>query len=111
MERGVFDNLPGAGQPLPADDAANVPAELRAGYRLLKNAGFVPPEIAAHRELRQVEDLLAHALPQSAEAQQLNRRLRGIELRLGESRRGRALLGDAEYGQRIRKQLSEPDRP
>ena len=65
-QRGEFDDLPGAGKPLPADDAAHVPEHLRAGYRLLKNAGYVPPEIESRRELREVEDLLARTLPNIA---------------------------------------------
>jgi hypothetical protein len=35
---------PGSGEPLTLDDDSHVPAELRAGYRLLKNAGCLPPE-------------------------------------------------------------------
>ena len=54
IDNGDLDNLPGQGKPLPPDDARHVPTELRAGYRLLKNAGFVPPEIQTHRELREV---------------------------------------------------------
>ena len=58
QERGEFDNLPGAGMPLALDDDALVPEELRAAYRILKNAGFVPPEIEAHCEIRELEQLL-----------------------------------------------------
>lgn len=38
QRKGEFDNLPGRGEPLILDDDSHVPAELRAGYRLLKNA-------------------------------------------------------------------------
>lgn len=109
-DKGAFDNLPGAGKPLPPDDARGVPPELRAGYRLLKNAGYLPPELEAQRELHRVENLLAKALPESSDAHQLQRRLRWIELRLGTSRRGRGLLRNAGYGDRIRARLGEPDR-
>ena len=108
-KRGEFDDLPGAGKPLPADAAANVPEHLRAGYRLLKNAGYVPPEIETRRELRAVEDLLAHALPRSNEARELTRRARWIELRLAQSARGRALLHGSGYGERIRGRLASID--
>ena len=53
QEDGLFDNLPGAGQPLDLDDDALVPAEDRAGYRLLKANGFAPPWIEARREIEQ----------------------------------------------------------
>jgi hypothetical protein len=56
--RGDFDDLPGTGAPLELDDDALVPEELRAAYRVLKNAGFVPPEIEVHREIRDIEELL-----------------------------------------------------
>lgn len=42
QRKGEFDNLPGRGEPLILDDDSHVPAELRAGYRLLKNAGCLP---------------------------------------------------------------------
>ena len=58
QERGEFDDLPGAGAPLELDDDALVPEELRTAYRVLKNAGFLPPEIDAHREIREIEQLL-----------------------------------------------------
>ncbi len=47
--KGEFDNLPGSGEPLTLDDDSHVPAELRAGYRLLKNAGCLPPELEQRR--------------------------------------------------------------
>ena len=45
VSQGEFDNLPGAGRPLDLDDDALVPEELRAAYRILKNAGIAPPEV------------------------------------------------------------------
>lgn len=99
--------MPGAGRPLPPDEAKDVPSHLRAGYRLLKNAGYVPPEIQAQRDLREVEDLLARTLPESDQAKRLTRRARWIETRLAETPRGRALLRDHGYGERIRQQLAD----
>jgi len=60
-ERGEFDDLPGAGAPLPPEDNELVPEELRAAYRLLKNAGCLPGELQASAELRELEALLAQA--------------------------------------------------
>jgi hypothetical protein len=45
VSRGELDNLPGAGRRLELEDDALVPEELRLAYRILKNAGFVPPEV------------------------------------------------------------------
>jgi hypothetical protein len=61
LERGELDDLPGSGRPLELDEDALVPAELRAAYRVLRNAGFVPPELESHRELRDVQALLGAA--------------------------------------------------
>jgi hypothetical protein len=47
IERGELDDLPGQGRPLDLTDDRLVPEELRMAYRLLKNAGFVPPESPA----------------------------------------------------------------
>ncbi len=109
IDNGDLDDLPGQGKPLPPDEARQVPAELRAGYRLLKNAGFVPPEIQTHRELREVEDLLAQALPESEAHERLSRRARWIETQLSTSRRGRALLADRTYGDALRRHLAGSD--
>jgi hypothetical protein len=59
IAEGAFDDLPGAGRPLLLDDDRLVPEELRAAYRLLKNAGFVPPEVEARRELVTLGTLVA----------------------------------------------------
>lgn len=59
--RGEFDNLPGAGAPLPPEDNKLVPEELRAAYRLRKNAGCLPSELQVSAELRAIEGLLAQA--------------------------------------------------
>ncbi|MBN9460103.1 MAG: DUF1992 domain-containing protein [Burkholderiales bacterium] len=57
--QGAFDDLPGSGRPLELDDDRLVPEELRMAYRILKNAGLVPPEVEA---LRDIDVLLGAAL-------------------------------------------------
>ena len=58
IARGELDDLPGAGKPLELDDDSNVPEDLRVAYRILKNAGFVPPEVESLREIGQLERLV-----------------------------------------------------
>jgi len=55
LARGELDNLPGQGRPLELDDDALIPEELRAAYRILKNAGFVPPEVQALNDIASLE--------------------------------------------------------
>jgi hypothetical protein len=61
-DQGAFDDLPGAGKPLELDDERLVPEELRVAHRILRNAGFVPPEIDARNEVAGVHELLRHAV-------------------------------------------------
>ncbi len=58
MARGEFDNLAGKGQPLPPDDLASVPGELRMAYKVLKNAGCLPPEVILAREIATLRNLV-----------------------------------------------------
>jgi hypothetical protein len=59
MARGDFDDLPGRGKPLPLEDLSRVPAELRMGFKLLRNAGCLPPELEARNEVTRLGSLMA----------------------------------------------------
>ncbi len=58
MERGEFDNLPGRGKPLILDDDAPVPEENRLAYKVLKNAGCIPPELEMRKEALSLRELI-----------------------------------------------------
>ena len=58
---GELSNLPGEGRPLELDDSPLVPEALRAAYRILRNAGFVPPEVEQRREAADLRRLIAAA--------------------------------------------------
>lgn len=51
-EEGQFKDLAGAGKPLKLDDDTHIPEELRAGFRMLKNAGAAPPWIELQQTIR-----------------------------------------------------------
>jgi hypothetical protein len=105
IERGELDDLPGAGRPLDLDDDPLVPEELRVAYRVLKNAGFVPPEIELVREVRSVEQLIER-LPEGPEQARAMRRLQMLALKLAESRPGgRGLRVDSDYYRKIVEKL------
>ena len=59
VSRGELSNLPGEGRPLDLDDDPLVPEDLRAAYRILKNAGFVPEDIRQLNEVAQLERLVS----------------------------------------------------
>jgi hypothetical protein len=85
QQRGEFDGLPGAGKPLMLEDEALIPEELRAAYRLLKNAGYLPPELQLNKEIKEAEQLLA-CMRDDVERARAERRLRWLRLRLSQSR-------------------------
>ena len=80
--RGELDGLPGAGKPLKLEeDNPFVPPELRMAYRVLKNAGFIPPEVELRRDIHSLEQLLACATD-AGEQRQAARRLEALRWRL-----------------------------
>jgi hypothetical protein len=106
MARGEFDDLPGAGSPLRLDDDTHVPPELRVAWRILKNAGCLPPEIALRREIREVEQLLAASLDR-AQRDIAGRRLGVLLGRLAAARGGeRDLRIEQDYHERLRKRFA-----
>lgn len=99
QRRGEFDNLPGTGKPLELDDDLLVPPEVRAAYRVLKNAGYVPNEILEHREIADLQALLPR-LPEGAERVRVVSKLALLRTRLGHGR-GARLLAEPHYARRI----------
>jgi hypothetical protein len=59
MARGEFDNLPGAGKPLEIEDDSMVPEDVRVAYKILKNAGCLPPELEIRKEIVTLKSLIA----------------------------------------------------
>lgn len=104
LEDGELDDLPGRGAPLHLDDDSMIPPELRAGYRLLKNAGCLPPELELVGEIREVEDLIAHLDP-GEEREQACARLRLLQARAQAfGRRLSPLLERGRYRDRLLEQ-------
>lgn len=58
IEKGEFENLPGNGKPLELEDLSNVPEELRMAYKMLKNSGHLPPQLADRKEAASLLEML-----------------------------------------------------
>ncbi len=84
-QKGELDNLPGAGKPLNLEDMA-IPETFRMAYRVLKNAGFLPPEVKLRKEIENVESLLMALPSQAPERQALHKKLNFLISRLNISR-------------------------
>lgn len=95
-------------KPLPPDDMANVPEDLRMAYRLLKNAGYVPEEVALQKEITRLEQVLIGCTDEKEKIRQL-KRIGFLKTKL-ESRMGRPMdLGeDGPYFNRVVDRLSSP---
>ncbi len=46
-------------KPLPLEDDHLVPEDLKIAYKILKNSGYLPPELEERKEIRRIEDLIA----------------------------------------------------
>ncbi|BEQ16118.1 DnaJ family domain-containing protein [Desulfoferula mesophila] len=106
-ERGDFDDLPGRGRPLQLEDDSHVPEELRLAYKILKNAGYTPPELEAQKELMQVEDLLANAPDEKTRYQAL-KRLNYLTMKISHLRPSSGIFSDNDYSDRVVQRLSHP---
>ena len=73
-----------------------VPKELRAAYRLMKNAGYLPPQVAIRNEVASVDTLLVQARTRE-ESNQLKQRRRYLLMQLGVSNPQAALLNESFY--------------
>lgn len=82
IEKGELDNLPGQGKPLEIDDDSNVPPHLRAAYRILKNSGFLPPELEDRKRALELVDLLETVEEDSEEFTLKARELEKLELKM-----------------------------
>lgn len=109
QQEGALDDLPGRGDPLPLEDDSGVPDELRMAYKILKNAGYVPPEIQAKKEICQIEELLAKCPDEKARYQAI-KRLNYLTMKLGCLRPDSSLLSENSYTGKIVQRLVKDDK-
>ena len=63
---GELKGIPGYGKPLPEDAGWNAtPEELRMPFKILKNAGFAPPEVEMFRQRAELNAALETATGES----------------------------------------------
>ena len=104
MQRGAFKDLAGAGKPLPAEDLLNIPEELRMAYKILKNAGYVPPELALRQEISNLEMQAWRSKDNGAKKHSL-KKLHCLYMRLDEAggRKANLALQDQYYQKVLQK--------
>jgi hypothetical protein len=81
IKNGEFANLPGFGKPMELEDLSHIPEDLRIGYLMLKNAGYVSEEADLKKELMSIEDLI-RCCEDESEKEKLQKKLNEKLLRL-----------------------------
>jgi len=70
------------GKPLDLDDGyAQTPEELRMGFKALKDAGFVPPEVETMKQIAALRETI-DASPDAPEAEAMRRRMSELQQHL-----------------------------
>ena len=106
VERGEFADLPGQGRPLDLSGDPLVPEDLRVAYRILKNAGFLPPQLEAQNEIRDLEQLI-RGMEAGPERSKALRKLHLLNTKLSASQHGGGSLRvEAEYYEKLVERLS-----
>ena len=108
-QKGEFDNLSGAGKPLVLDDDQHVPESLRVGYRMLKNAGYIPPELQARKEIGNLQQLLASVESNDVETRRrLTVRLNYLLMKMNINGAG-SVACQGEYYLKLQRRLESDD--
>ncbi len=105
QKEGAFDDLPGAHKPLKFDDM-NVPEPYRLAYKILKNSGFLPPEVELKKKIAGCQDLIGSLEPDSEERKHLHKKLNYLLTRLETARGsdpGRSVMSELYREQLIQK--------
>mgnify|MGYP000096587333 CR=1 FL=1 len=109
QKEGAFDHLPGEGKPLNFEDDSAVPGELRMAYKVLRNAGCVPPELAERKEISNLADMLEHCEDEQERVRQMQK-LRFMILQARMKHQRPLNLDDDTYYDRLLERLSRHDR-
>ena len=88
IDQGFFDNSPYRGRRVHLEEDESIPPELRMAFKVLRDAGCLPPEVELRREVASLSELL-DAIAEGPERQRIRRELSDRCLRLELLRRHR----------------------
>ena len=106
QKEGQFDNLQGKFKPLTFEPYQG-PEEMRMAHKILKNAGFLPPEVELRKKISETEQLLDTVQMDLSERHHTERRLRYLWTKLESIRQNRSGLSVfyETYSRAIEKKL------
>ena len=104
QKKGEFDDLPGSGKPIPADNGLSVSEDLKLAHKILKNADCLPPELELKKEIRKMEDMLED-IPDEKEKYRHIKRINYKIMQLNMMGKKSPLMEETEiyYGKLVRK--------
>jgi hypothetical protein len=106
IEEGLLNIEAWHNRPLPKSNDCMIPDDLRMAYKMLKNAGYVPPEIETKKEIQKLEDLIAASEDEHTRVKQI-KKLNYLEMKLDAMRGKSASLENQEkYYQQVVERLS-----
>jgi hypothetical protein len=106
QKKGAFDNLEGSGKPFVLEPPHPAPDDCRLACKILKNAGFLPPEIELKKKISQAELLLEATDATSAEHREISKKLNYLLTKLDFMRGGVSPLITDKYQENIIRKLS-----
>jgi len=107
QKQGEFESLNGSGKPLQLDDDSHVPPELRAAFRMLKNAGCLPPELQQRKQAVELADLLKTVREDDPRYHSLHKQLTLLELKLQQAGQSTDFLR-GDYADKLFDKIKEP---
>ena len=101
IEDGTLQTDSWKNKPLPLDDDSFVPNDLKMAYKILKNSGFVPPEVETRKDIHKLEDLIRNTEDEHERVKQM-KKLNVLLMKLDSQRNFTSSIDqDEEYYRRI----------
>lgn len=106
IENGTLRTDSWKNKPLPLDNDSFVPEDLKMAYKVLKNSGFVPPEIETRKEIHKLEDLISRTEDEHQRVKQM-KKLNVLMMKLDSQRtRPSSIEHDDTYYRKIVEKVS-----
>lgn len=105
INKGELSNLNGEGKILQLEDDSLIPPELRAGYRLLKNSGYLPAELQQRKDALTLSHILRGLCVDDPNYTSMSKQLALLELKLKQANINTDFL-HGKYAESISEQIN-----
>ncbi|MFW2368430.1 MAG: DUF1992 domain-containing protein [Desulforhopalus sp.] len=93
-------------KPLPLEDDRFVPDDLKMAYKILKNSGYLPPEVEDRKEVKRIEDLIAATEDEHERLKQM-KKLNVLMMKIDARRSFSSTISDQkDYYQKVVERIS-----